>query len=57
VTIYLWICRECGQEVVSSKPPAPIKWTDGHVCSFRVASAAEQKEFGETQDAKFYGGK
>lgn len=28
-----WICSKCGHEILSSKP-APIKWTDGHVCYF-----------------------
>lgn len=32
----LWICFECGQEVLSPEgyPPLPLKWTDGHECKF-----------------------
>ena len=29
-----WRCNECGQEVFSAEEPNPIRWTDGHVCSF-----------------------
>ncbi len=29
-----WICKECGQEVLSTERPLPINWTDGHVCRF-----------------------
>ena len=29
-------CRKCGHEVYSDTRPEPIKWTDGHVCSFRL---------------------
>jgi hypothetical protein len=29
-----WYCGECGQEVLAKEKPQPIKWTDGHVCSF-----------------------
>jgi hypothetical protein len=28
-----YVCR-CGQEVDSQSPPAPIRWSDGHVCKF-----------------------
>ncbi len=27
-------CRHCGHEVLAANPPEPIRWTDGHVCSF-----------------------
>jgi len=29
-----WICRKCEQEVMATERPAPIKWTDGHICVF-----------------------
>lgn len=29
-----WVCPKCGHEILSSDKPAPIKWTDGHVCYF-----------------------
>jgi rubrerythrin len=29
-----WVCRRCGHEVYSTERPAPIRWTDGHVCGF-----------------------
>ena len=29
-----WICLKCGHEVMADRKPAPIKWTDGHVCYF-----------------------
>lgn len=30
----LWACQECGHEVMAIEKPAPIKWTDHHVCYF-----------------------
>jgi len=27
-----WICKKCHHEVLSEGRPAPIRWTDGHVC-------------------------
>jgi hypothetical protein len=29
-----YVCRSCGQIVIASTPPRPMKWTDGHVCYF-----------------------
>ena len=34
-----WVCSECGQNVMSKENPTPIRWSDGHVCTF-----AEEKE-------------
>lgn len=28
-----WYCK-CGQLVCSDVKPVPIRWTDGHVCTF-----------------------
>lgn len=30
----IWYCTKCGQIVVSDVKPAPISWSDGHVCYF-----------------------
>jgi DNA-directed RNA polymerase subunit RPC12/RpoP len=32
----LYICTKCGHEVLAKDQPQSIKWTDGHVCSFRL---------------------
>lgn len=29
-------CEDCGHEVLAEKQPAPIRWTDGHVCHFQI---------------------
>jgi hypothetical protein len=29
-----WVCTKCGHEVMATERPSPIKWSDGHVCSF-----------------------
>ena len=39
-----WRCNECGQEVFSTEKPNPIRWSDGHVCSF---SEYEEPDFSE----------
>ena len=44
-----WRCNECGQEVVSREEPNPIRWTDGHVCSF---SEHEEPCFSELDPAR-----
>lgn len=36
-------CRACGQIVISDEPPQPIRWTDGHVCFFKVKQDPEIK--------------
>lgn len=40
----LWVCRKCGQEVVAKERPAPMRWTDGHVCSFVRQEDKTEKE-------------
>ena len=29
-----WFCGDCGHEVISPEQPAPIRWTDCHICTF-----------------------
>ena len=29
-----WYCGDCGHEVISPEQPAPIRWTDCHICTF-----------------------
>ena len=29
-----WKCSKCGHVVIANERPAPIKWDDGHICSF-----------------------
>ena len=31
-----YVCEKCGYTVMAQETPAPIKWTDGHVCRFTV---------------------
>ena len=31
-----WTCPKCGHLVLDQEQPQPIKWTDGHVCHFRL---------------------
>lgn len=38
----LWICRECGQEVMAVERPT-LRWSDGHVCKFHVAPEKENE--------------
>ena len=44
-----WRCNECGQEVVSKEKPNPIRWADGHVCSF---SEYEKSDYSELDPAR-----
>jgi len=44
-----WRCNECGQEVVSKEEPNPIRWADGHVCSF---SEYEEPDYSELDPAR-----
>ena len=44
-----WRFEECGQEVHSAEKPNPIRWTDGHVCSF---SEYEEPCFSELDPAR-----
>jgi len=44
-----WRCNECGQEVYSADKPNPIRWSDGHVCSF---SEYEEPCFSELDPAR-----
>jgi hypothetical protein len=39
-----WICPRCGQEVSSIEKPEPIKWTDGHQCSFILVRDEEHRQ-------------
>lgn len=44
-----YVCGKCGHEVIAHQKPAPIKWTDGHICSFgpeKQKSEPEVKEAG-----------
>ena len=34
MTIYKCVDEDCGQIVLSNEPPEPLKWNDGHVCSY-----------------------
>lgn len=43
-----WRCNKCGQEVISAEKPNPIRWSDGHVCSF---SEYEEPCFSELDPA------
>ncbi len=36
-----WICPKCQHEVVADERPQPIKWTDGHRCTFRKFEPAQ----------------
>jgi len=38
-----WICPKCGHEVMAKDRPAPIKWTDGHVCYFNLNEIEEEE--------------
>lgn len=40
----VWRCR-CGQIVISGGPEAPaaLRWTDGHVCSFKPLRPDEKE--------------
>jgi hypothetical protein len=38
-----WICLRCGQEVLAADRPAPINWTDGHICNFTENHTYETK--------------
>lgn len=31
----LWVCSECGHEVMQAQRPEPMRWSDGHVCRFQ----------------------
>ncbi len=35
-----WICRACKHVVIADENPTPLKWNDGHICSFE-----EHKEY------------
>jgi hypothetical protein len=30
----LWVCRDCGHEVLAEERPHDIMWTDAHTCHF-----------------------
>lgn len=56
-----WRCRECKHIVIADVNPTPLKWDDGHICSFE-----EHKEYFNfddlvvppaTEDVIFYKGK
>jgi hypothetical protein len=32
ITKKLWVCDECGQEIICEVTPSPLKWKDGHIC-------------------------
>lgn len=32
----LWICKECGHEILADHKPRPILWSDGHKCVFSL---------------------
>ena len=44
-------CVSCGHVVLSSSPegPAPIRWSDGHVCRFSVAALPVEQANEHTQ--------
>lgn len=46
----LWICK-CGHEVYASEKPSPIRWTDGHVCTFHNPADEFEKKI---QEKKLY---
>jgi hypothetical protein len=29
-----WVCPKCGHIIVAENRPSPIKWSDGHMCTF-----------------------
>jgi len=32
----LWVCRDCGHEILADRKPSPIHWSDGHKCVFSI---------------------
>ena len=41
--VKLWICKDCGQEVISEDYPMRIPWSDGHVCFFVISEEEIEK--------------
>lgn len=52
-TTYNWICPECGQEVISDRKPAPIRWTDGHVCEAWQIDDRDPDDFSDRDPLQF----
>ncbi len=30
----LWVCKDCGHEVLATERPQSIHWSDYHICHF-----------------------
>ena len=39
-----WVFSKCGHIIVAENQPSPIKWSDGHMCTF--IQEEEKKEDG-----------
>ena len=37
-----WTCVKCGYLVVAKEKPAPIRWSDGHVCYFEESKTLDE---------------
>lgn len=46
-----WLCK-CGHEVVAREKPQPIKWTDGHICTFELDPRYTKENNKENKDVK-----
>lgn len=39
-----YYCPKCGHIVIARDRPAPIRWTDGHVCVFVLTELSDKLE-------------
>ena len=49
----LYLCP-CGHEVVSDRHPEPIRWDDGHVCTFYEQNEEEDWSDLSTPSSKYF---